>query len=146
MSERPTPETDAELNLYFRNGESHQVSVAWIDFSRKLERERDEAREALENYTASTVHSCHDQCKRPFCVLRRERDEARADRDIARLAALESDRSHDRMVGEVERAYKERDEAREALCHLRACVFDALSALDAGAFAELKKAWEEGAK
>ena len=47
MNNRPTPETDAELNLYFRHGEAHQVSVAWIEFARKLERERDEAREAL---------------------------------------------------------------------------------------------------
>lgn len=41
---------------------------------------------------------------------------------------------------------RERDEAREELCHLRACVFDALSALEAGAFDELKKAWKEAAK
>ena len=43
--------------------------------------ERDEAREALENYIASTVHSCNDECKRPMCVLRRERDEAIRQRD-----------------------------------------------------------------
>ena len=23
------------------------------------------------------IHSCHDQCQKPMCVLRRERDEAR---------------------------------------------------------------------
>ena len=40
-----TPETDAELNLYLRHGEAHQVSVPWIEFARKLERERDESRE-----------------------------------------------------------------------------------------------------
>ena len=43
-----TPETDAELNLYLRHGEAHQVSVPWIEFARKLERERDEARTELE--------------------------------------------------------------------------------------------------
>ena len=43
----------------------------------QLERERDEAREDLKNHTASTIHSCHDQCQKPMCVLRRERDEAR---------------------------------------------------------------------
>lgn len=42
-------------------------------------RERDEAREALENHMAATIHTCHDECKRPMCVLRRERDEARED-------------------------------------------------------------------
>lgn len=39
--------------------------------------ERDEAREALENHMAATIHTCHDECKRPMCVLRRERDDAR---------------------------------------------------------------------
>ena len=43
----------------------------------RILRERDEAREALENHTASTTHSCHDQCQRPMCVLRRELDKER---------------------------------------------------------------------
>ena len=42
-----TPETDAELNLYLRHGEAQQISVSWIEFARKLERERDEAREEV---------------------------------------------------------------------------------------------------
>lgn len=42
MNNRPTPETDAELNIYFRHGEAHQISVPWIEFARKLERERDD--------------------------------------------------------------------------------------------------------
>jgi hypothetical protein len=46
--------------------------------------ERDEAREDLENHAASTIHSCHDQCQRPMCVLRRERDEARRDLEFSR--------------------------------------------------------------
>jgi len=54
------------------------MQVVTANFARKLERERNEAREALENHTALTIHSCHDQCQRPMCVLRRERDEARA--------------------------------------------------------------------
>lgn len=45
--------------------------------------------------------------------LKKERDEAIADRDIARLSAQDSDRAHDRMVGELEKVYKERDEARD---------------------------------
>ncbi|MBU6182665.1 MAG: hypothetical protein KGR46_07630 [Verrucomicrobia bacterium] len=48
-----------------------------VDVARRLERERDEARNELEDYKASTVHSCNEECKRPMCVLRRERDEAR---------------------------------------------------------------------
>ena len=41
MSERPTPETDAEI--YPMNG----VDIVWPEFSRQLERERDEARQNL---------------------------------------------------------------------------------------------------
>lgn len=37
----------------------------------------------LENLTVSGVHSCSTSCQRPMCVLRRERDEARA--ELARV-------------------------------------------------------------
>lgn len=47
--------------------------------------------------------------------LERERDEAREERDIARLSAQDSDRAHDRLVGELEKVYKERDEAQNKL-------------------------------
>lgn len=50
------------------------------------------------------------------------------------------------MLEHARKLERERDEARDELCHLRACVFDVMSALDAGAFTELRKAWEEGAK
>lgn len=55
MSDRPTPETDAELNLYFRHGEVQQISIPWIEFARKLERERDKAREDATNYYARII-------------------------------------------------------------------------------------------
>jgi chromosome segregation ATPase len=42
-------------------------------------RERDEALIALKNYKAQSIHTCHDQCQQPMCVLRRERDEARSE-------------------------------------------------------------------
>lgn len=41
----------------------------------QLRRERDEARRQFENLKAAAIHTCHDQCQRPMCVLRRERDE-----------------------------------------------------------------------
>lgn len=44
MSDRPTPETDAEL--YPMNG----VDIVWPEFARKLERERDEAREERDHF------------------------------------------------------------------------------------------------
>jgi len=31
------------------------------------------------NERSRGIHSCHDACARPMCVLRRERDEARKD-------------------------------------------------------------------
>ena len=43
MSEQPTPETDAAL--YPMNG----VDIVWPEFARKLERERNEAREKYDN-------------------------------------------------------------------------------------------------
>ena len=57
MSERPTPETDAEVGYF----DFDPVSA---DFARRLERERDEAREDATNYYARIGE------------LERERDEA----------------------------------------------------------------------
>jgi len=66
-----TPETDAMALSVSRTDHN------WRQLCRKFERERDEAREELENLKASSIHTCHDQCLRPMCVLRRERDEAK---------------------------------------------------------------------
>ena len=50
--------------------------------------------------------------------LERERDEARNQRDILRLDAQREAEHHDRMVGELEKVYAERDEAREKCANL----------------------------
>ena len=96
MSNRPTPETDAEHAQFAMGGFT-------LDFCRKLERERDKAREDATNYYAKIGE------------LEHERDEAIADRDILRIDAQREAEHHDRMVGELEKVYKERDEAREEL-------------------------------
>ena len=44
MNNRPTPETDALISVGLENADRECVPA---DFARKLERERDEAREAL---------------------------------------------------------------------------------------------------
>ena len=44
-----------------------------------------EAADRIEYLFASGIHTCHDQCQRPMCVLRRERDKAHA--DLARVTA-----------------------------------------------------------
>ena len=67
-----TPETDAAWACFKGYTEPLQDVQ---DLSRKLERERDEARRKLEVLDVAAIHSCHDQCQRPMCVLRRERDE-----------------------------------------------------------------------
>ena len=72
MSDRPTPETDAELNLYFRHGEAQQISIPWIEFARKLERERDEAKAEWYSLQDAFEDSC-DKIEK----LEQERDEAR---------------------------------------------------------------------
>lgn len=62
-----------------------------------LRKELDEERER-----PSAVHSCHDGCSRPACVMRRQRDEAKsllieclADRNV-RIAELKGERDEAR--------------------------------------------------
>jgi len=52
MSERPTPETDANIGFF------DLETATDANFSRKLERERDEAREALKALAPLTHHDC----------------------------------------------------------------------------------------
>ena len=71
-----TPETDSLLR-----GDDKRWSVNMVelrDLCRKLERERDQARD---RQWANGIHSCHNECARPMCALRRERDEARKEVD-----------------------------------------------------------------
>lgn len=46
----------------------------------------------IDNITAQGVHSCHDGCQRPLCVMRRERDAARKQVILLQLSRLEFDR------------------------------------------------------
>jgi hypothetical protein len=78
-----TPETDDQPIIYAMNDNGYQVPCVDLEFARKLERERDEAIRQLENIKASSIHTCHDECQRPMCVLRRERNEARQQLRIA---------------------------------------------------------------
>lgn len=47
MSDRPTPETDDQPWINAINEDGYQVPCVDIEFARRLERERDEAREVL---------------------------------------------------------------------------------------------------
>jgi hypothetical protein len=67
-----TPETDDQPIIYAMNDNGYQVPCVDIDFARKLERERDEAREA---FVIATDQMVQAQCKTREAL--RERDEAR---------------------------------------------------------------------
>jgi hypothetical protein len=103
-----TPETDGAERMAFS-----QEYMVPTKFARKLERERDEAIRQLNNIKATDIHTCHDQCQRPMCVLRRERDEAREkiERQRERIAYLEG-ATHHACGTPLSKAIKERDDAR----------------------------------
>jgi hypothetical protein len=68
-----TPRTDE------REARSEGLHDEWaFSLCRQLERELNDARDTK---WAREIHSCHNACARPICVLRRERDEARKDVD-----------------------------------------------------------------
>lgn len=88
-----TPRTD-----YFyanRLGMAEHGFPSPMKFAQQLERELASALARLADIEAGTIHTCHDHCQRPECVLRRERDDARRDYDLA--------------VAELAEVVKERD-------------------------------------
>lgn len=66
-----TPETDILLSKCHNSYGDERAELIYL--CRKLERERNEARDTK---WAREIHSCHNACARPICTLRRERDEA----------------------------------------------------------------------
>jgi len=133
-----TPETD-ELILS-KNGFG-ATDYEWREYSRRLERERDEARKEIDDIRKMLSESgeaigngVHDfsiiemveniiQSKNYFIKksdsAEWERDEVREENDILRLDAQREAEQHDRMVGELEKVYKERDEVREQYENLK---------------------------
>ena len=67
-----TPETDAKVSAHIG---FYSCATVPAELCRSMERERDEARRKLEDLDVAAIHSCHNECQRPMCVLRRERDE-----------------------------------------------------------------------
>ena len=88
-----------EHNEWRRGGEGEMLDPKTI--GEAIEAACD-ALEELENHKASSIHTCHDNCKRPMCVLRRERDDL-----LDRLTGLEL-----RMPEELARLEHERDAER----------------------------------
>jgi chromosome segregation ATPase len=99
--------------------------------------------ERLENLTASGIHTCHADCQRPMCVLRRERDKAlaelervTAERDAARAEAVgnaasfrDADARRAESYRMVTTVQVERDVAKRDLVTLRARVAELEAAL-----------------
>ncbi len=139
-----TPETDAERRR-LKKSKSYPTDPVPADFARKLERERnaarealsgrtvscsqcnelanklaaneayqmgliaerDEAREALENYKALSIHTCSQYCQRPLCVANRQIAEMRevikeiyAEADACADGAPDAS-SHDKLCLEI---------------------------------------------
>ena len=117
MSDLTTPETDAA----WKEGNAIRE---WT--CRKLERERDEARRKLNNLDVTAIHSCHNECQRPICVLRRERDEAREKVEQQRKEIVRLNGATNHAGGTpLKIALRERDEANEEL-HKQLVQFDQL--------------------
>ncbi|NDG71737.1 MAG: hypothetical protein EBY32_10635 [Proteobacteria bacterium] len=111
MSE--TPETDALYKRLLAENPGNFIHLEeFLELACRLEREMDEALTAIHNY------KCEVEAWELLRGARRERDEARAERDSLKLAAQREAEHHDRMVGELEKVYKERDEAREQIKEL----------------------------
>ena len=83
MSEIPTPETDAFILSQDYSPTGHQ----WRNFTRQLERERDEVKEKLADWENSAAHVEADYPDEKHCacvpVLRKLLADARKERDKA---------------------------------------------------------------
>ncbi len=121
-----TPETDAAIVA--AGGDWSPVLRA---VAQRLERERNGARELAEAFHRDQVTLLleRDEARKAFVIAtdqmviaqgkvreaNKERDEARAERDILKLDAQREAEHHDRMVGELEKVYAERDRLDNAL-------------------------------
>jgi hypothetical protein len=68
------------------------------DYASGLQRENAQLKREIENLKASGIHTCHDQCQRPMCVMRRERDEAVNNYETAVLREHRMQEQRDRLA------------------------------------------------
>ena len=126
MSDRPTPETNALISVGLENADRECVPA---DFARKLERERDGAREHLreiKEYGTEEINAAvelRQKLARALVDLDNMQDQRdlamkvikrlECERDEAREAWYEMQSSFERSRDEVEKLIRERDEARK---------------------------------
>lgn len=137
-----TPETDTAIKAqsewklpfvsYTMGGVTYDGPVATL--CRKLERERDEAREELHKASVEANALATS-------IQKAEYFDAKEFELLGSVAGVIS--QIDNMYAGVR---QQRDEALEELIHLRSCVYDVIHSLKAGAFDELEKAWKKGLK
>ena len=79
---KPTADIVEELRLYnrWRRGDEAITAPDPTALGKLL----DESADRLEHLFASGIHTCHADCQRPLCVMRRERDNARSELAAAR--------------------------------------------------------------
>jgi hypothetical protein len=98
-----TPETDYEQ---FDGGNSHALMVVGVEFARRLERERNEARADAHNYKEGYhIYSLQSES------AERERDEARA--ELEEYRSIAENIGATKAVSDRDKAVAERDDARE---------------------------------
>ena len=85
-------------------GFSRALIVWQGDAIDRLTAERDRLKAELDNVRATDIHSCHDGCQRPACVMRRERDALKAENE--RLRASHEPLT-DHMAALIDSAYYE---------------------------------------
>jgi uncharacterized coiled-coil DUF342 family protein len=97
-----TPETDEALS-------TAECESDLVIRMRRMERERDEAREYADRLDVSGIHSCHSECQQSNCVLRRELTAVTEQRDRYKLACDQY--SEDEILCKLQTVTAQRDEA-----------------------------------
>ena len=106
---KPTTDIVEELRLYnrWRRGDEAITAPDPTALGKLI----DDAADRIEHLFASGIHTCHADCQRPLCVMRRERDKAQND-----LARVTAELEHHKSVKEtIDSAHKELSREHAAL-------------------------------
>jgi archaellum component FlaC len=130
-----TPRTDEQIWSV-----TTHITVVNSDFARQLERELAEAKQEIERLDTRGIHSCHDKCQRPMCVLRRENAELRAMLTSRNGYVEELEQQHNKAIAELyeaRQAFSAQAEAWHEAIEQRDRLAEALRETDSSlAFAE----------